>query len=236
MLTYFKLPTHFNWIIFMCMITLIASVHSVHGFCNSNELYRIIQQIAPDVIFEEIPSNKFTAIYNGLLSDSLETFTIKKYLQKYPIAHFPVDLESKEMNDLQFRTDLKNMFNVFNQHNSEYNNLSTQHIFQTEQFGFPYLSSNFCLETIKYKKKLEAEILKDINLEILSQTYLRWIKFVHERENAMIKNINRYCEYNKFENAIFLVGTEHRKPIMDIVLALENSSKNDLSWNFDYFK
>ena len=70
------------------------------------------------MIFEEIPSNKFAAIYNGLLSDSLETYTIKNYLDKFQIAHFPVDLESQEMNDLQFRTDLKNMFYVFNKHNS----------------------------------------------------------------------------------------------------------------------
>ena len=162
----------------MCVITLIASVHSEYGFCNSNELYNIIQQIAPDVIFEEIPSNKFDAIYNSLLSDSLETYTIKKYLQKYPIDHFPVDLESNEMNDQQFRTDLNTMFYGFNQHNSEYNSVSNQHIFHTEQFGFPYLNSNYCLEILDHKKKLEAEILKDINLEKFSQTYSRWEIFL----------------------------------------------------------
>ena len=220
----------------MSLITLIASVHSENGKCNSSELYEIIEQIAPDVIFEEIPSNKFAAIYNGLLSDSLETYTIKNYLDKFQIAHFPVDLESQEMNDLQFRTDLKNMFYVFNKHNSEYNTLTTIHILQTEQFGFPYLNSNYCLEILELKKKLEAEILTDINLEILGQTYSRWIKFVQDRENAMIKNINSYYENSKFENAIFLVGTEHRKPIKDIVIELENRSKNDLTWNFDYFK
>ena len=33
-----------------------------------------------------------------------------------------------------------------------------------------------------------------------------------------------------------LVGTEHRKPIMDIVLELENQRRNVITWNFDYFK
>lgn len=60
------------------MITLIATGHNENGLCNSTELYKTIEQIAPDVIFEEIPPNKFYSVYNGSLADSLENSTIKK--------------------------------------------------------------------------------------------------------------------------------------------------------------
>ena len=63
----------------MYIITSITTSHNEHGNCNSNELYKIIERIAPEVIFEEVPQSKFSKVYEGLPGDSLETNTIKKY-------------------------------------------------------------------------------------------------------------------------------------------------------------
>ena len=95
-------------------ITSIATGHKEHGICNSVELYKIIEQIAPEVIFEEVFQSKFSAVYDGLLGDSLETNTIKRYLQKHSIAHFPVDLETNETTEIRFRKDLNKMSYIFN--------------------------------------------------------------------------------------------------------------------------
>ena len=77
----------------MSKITLIATGHKEKGLCNAHELFKIIEQISPEVIFEEIPSGKFEAVYAGTRQASLEVKTIKAYLQKYPyVHHYPVDL------------------------------------------------------------------------------------------------------------------------------------------------
>jgi len=62
----------------MGSITLIATAHKENGQCNSEELFKIIQTIAPNVIFEEIPPNRFQDVYGGKTVDSLETSTIKR--------------------------------------------------------------------------------------------------------------------------------------------------------------
>jgi len=106
-----------------CSITLIATRHKEIGRCTSNELYQIIEQIAPDVIFEEVPPSKFDAVYKGLLHDTLETHTIKRYLEKQPTAHVPVDAEIDEVTDTFTESDYNVMVNIFGRHSSEYRSL-----------------------------------------------------------------------------------------------------------------
>lgn len=54
----------------MYNITLIATIHSENGKCNSEELHKILENIKPDVIFDELPVH-FAEIYYG---DSFETY------------------------------------------------------------------------------------------------------------------------------------------------------------------
>lgn len=47
----------------MYNIILIGTAHIENGQCNSDELYKIIESINPDVIFEEMPSSHFNVYY-----------------------------------------------------------------------------------------------------------------------------------------------------------------------------
>jgi len=49
----------------MYTITLICTTHSELGKSNSDELYKIIESICPDVIFEELPKTLNDRFYNG---------------------------------------------------------------------------------------------------------------------------------------------------------------------------
>ncbi len=64
----------------MNSITLIATAHFEIGKCNSYELYKIIEKISPEVIFEELSSNLFDEFYNQnqLCEEPLEVSCIKK--------------------------------------------------------------------------------------------------------------------------------------------------------------
>lgn len=218
----------------MHRITLVATGHRPTGRCNPNELYKLIERVAPDIIFEEIPPNKFTPVYRGLLSDSLETFTIKKYLQNHPIPHLPVDLEINESIEKPIRSSVSEMNDIFENSSKEYSDLTIQHFSLTERLGFEYLNSDDCCEILERKLHLEEEILKKIDDDQMSQTQKDWLKLIERRRKTMIDNIYEYSRQNKFNAALFLIGAEHRKSIIDKVLWIEKNSKTKLNWNFNY--
>jgi pheromone shutdown protein TraB len=228
----------------MSTVTLIATKHKERGICTSNELYKIIDRISPEIIFEEIAPSKFESIYEGASWYSLETDAIKAYLKTYPITHLPVDLNF----DLEILRSLKKnvdaIFDIFNDYNSEYNYLSNLLGELTEQLGFPYLNSNKCQKLMERKLILEEAILKDLredvsqksmNHEKLAEAYKKWVNFIERRDDEMIKNIYNYSSLNKYDKALFLVGAQHRKPIMDKVSKFEKDNKQKLDWNFNYF-
>ena len=95
----------------MCNITLIGTIHSENGQCNSNELYKILENINPEVIFDELPSH-FSDMYysdsfdmycanNILLNRNppvvpLEVKCNKKYKQNYNVEIIPVDIDTRQ--------------------------------------------------------------------------------------------------------------------------------------------
>jgi hypothetical protein len=218
----------------MCKITLIATVHKEYGSCNSKELYKIIEPIAADAIFEELSPNGFTAIYGGSVSDTLETSTIKSYIQKHPISHLPVDLERNELINKDLKNDILEMFQIFSQ-SYEYNILMAQHNILSQLVGFPYLNSSQYSELSERRISVEKTILENRNDEKWFLTYKRWWDIIELRENEMVKNIYNYCDRNKYTSAVFLIGAEHKKPIMDKILKFETQNKKELNWNFNCF-
>lgn len=66
----------------MIEIILIATVHRPKGNCNSIELYKVIEKINPDVIFEEQSPQNHNSIYLEQRNDTLETQCIKRFLQR----------------------------------------------------------------------------------------------------------------------------------------------------------
>ena len=226
------------------MITLIATAHKENGLCKPIELYNIIEQIKPDVIFEEHSPRGFDAIYkNGLPSDSPETNAILLYLKKYPIEHFPVDVDEDLLVDIngnklvdnQFMIKVNSMFERFKQ-NIEYNELSIRLYYSTNKRGFQFLNSNQCTELLRDKNLLEERLLKEINDEKLTQTFRRWMYIIDLREKEMLKNIYSYCNQKKYENALFLVGAEHRWPLIEKISRIEKENELILNWNLNYFR
>jgi hypothetical protein len=219
----------------MYNITLIATVHREIGICNSTELYKIIEQVNPDIIFEELFVDSFMAIYEGLRNDTLETKTIKRYLQKHRIKHIPVDIDGNKLIDIALKNDIEKMFDVF--YNSvEYDKLLNQRTVSTEQQGFLFLNSSQCREIMERLHLLEEEILRTINNAKLFQTYKSWLEIINKRENEMIKNMYNYSTLTKYNRAIFLIGAEHKKPVKDKIPIFERKNKIELNWDFNYFK
>jgi len=226
----------------MSSITLIATTHTEKGLCNANELFKIIEQINPEVIFEEIPPGKFEAVYAGTRKASLEVKTVKAYLQKYPdVHHYPVDLDIEQATEKEIKQEVDGVAYICNDYSDEYHYLSGMISLQSEKYGFPYLNNDRCSELILRKKVLETQVLdalkRDKNQmamdhERLGLAYKQWIDQIDDREKEMVRNIYSYMEQKKYANAVFLVGAAHRKPIMQKIQEYESKEGFKLNWMF----
>jgi len=216
----------------MYNITLIATEHQENGKCSSDELYKIIESIRPDVIFEEETNDdKYYKYYNDENSyKSLEIKCIIKYLKKYNIQHIPVDIEPNQF--LSFE-EWNYMFDIFYKYDV-YKKIAKRHCELRDKNGFVYLNSKKCLELFDEMKITEKQILEFI--EIYNKPLLRIYTLFHKehdnRENAMLFNIYNYSKENLYNQAVFLIGFAHRKSIIQKIPEYEKMSKIKLNWNF----
>jgi hypothetical protein len=54
----------------------------------------------------------------------------------------------------------------------------------------------------------------------------------NNRENEIHYNIYNYCNENQFNQAVLLIGAEHRNSIIDKVTKLNHTEKLKLNWKF----
>lgn len=226
-------------------ITLIGTTHSKNGLCNSDELYKIIEEIKPNIIFDELPS-QFSDIY---YSESFDTFCaniimlgrpmpivplevkcIKKYKQNYGIEIIPVDIDNRQkLSELQ--EEISSMYLTFFS-NDDYKKLNNNIDILAAQEGFQFLNSNHFLELLREKESLEKTIMEsNINKNRLLSLYnLFHLEQGENRENAMLNNIYNYSKANEYTQAILLIGANHRKSIMQKIGQYENLSEIKLNW------
>ncbi len=211
-------------------ITLVSTCHREHGLADSNGLYRMIKKIAPEVIFflEEIPTSKFNGLYEKS-PDSLETKTIKKYLEKHPIEHFSVD--TNVLLEVSLRNDINEFFNLLIDDCIQYKWTLLEHSYSIPT-GFKYLNSKDCIKLLDYLLSLEKENLDIFKDKKWYRIYKMWLDFNNQQRNEVIKNIYSYCELNNYNTALFLVRAEHRKAIINKIPKFEKENRLKLNWTF----
>jgi len=225
----------------MFNVTLIGTFHSESGICNSDELYKILENIKPEVIFHELPthlsefcySEKFDIVYNNKHTQKqvialmpLEMKCIKRYKQNYDIIIAPIDIDTILKNE-----EINYMLEAFS-NDENYINIENEQKALIEQEGFHFLNSNKYLELEKKKELIEKDILEsDKHKDSLQIIYKRFQTEQHDkRENAMIQNIYNYSRGNPYKQAVFLVGVGHLKTIMTKIDEYQTSSKIQLNW------
>lgn len=215
----------------MYNIILIGTAHIENGQCNSDELYKIIESINPNVIFEELSSNLFDIIYNAnslnLPPDVVtEIKCIKKYVQNHNIKHFPVDIDIRYISD----NEQNWMFDTFEKYD-DYNKIDNEQSLLAAQYGFNFINSDKCLGLSEQKNIVIKNIIEiDINKNELSRVHQLFNKQDNIRENAMLKNIYNYSKENQYNQAVFLLGSGHRKSIIQKIVEYEKLSNFKLNW------
>ena len=235
----------------MYNITLIGTAHSKNGLCNSDELYKVIEEIEPSIIFDELPrrhsdmyySDDFDAYCTNCIIRGrpmpivpLEVKCIKKYKQNYNIEIIPVDIDNREKLS-EHQEAISSILYTFLK-NEGYKKLANDIDILAAQNGFQFLNSDHFLELLEEKECIEKAIIQsDIKKEVLSNIYnLFHLEQRENRENAMLYNIYNYSKANEYDQAIFLIGANHRKSIMQKIRQYENQSEIKLNWKMFYKK
>ena len=211
----------------MFNITLISSFHKIHGKCNPEELYKIIEILQPNIIFEELSNNIFEILYSpNYQPETIESITIKKYLQQYPIKHFPVDnYPIKE-------TDLLSDAQIIWDYSSEYRNLWIEKLKRLNVNGYYFLNSSECTDMFNKLATIEEMVLSETNnLKLLNEQKKE--KILHDiREKEMLRTIYNIASQIPFDKAIFICGAEHRQGIMQKIEYFETTGNIKLNWTF----
>ena len=217
----------------MYNITFFSTRHGDAGRCNYLELYNIIMQLKPEVIFDEIPPSLFNEQYTNMRNDKLETNAIKLYLLEYNIKHIPVDLDI--IMPQSFWDKNKYLFEQIEKNNSEFCRLCDCDSQYARQYGFNYLNSKYNININKDKYNEMEKTLKIIDKKELFETYESWIEINEKRENEWILNIYKYCKENIFEKGMFFAGGAHRESIINKIKKYNETEDLNIKWNYlDY--
>jgi hypothetical protein len=229
----------------MYNITLISTIHSENGQCNSGELYKILEDINPEVIFDELPIH-FSDMYysdsfdmycaNKFLLNRhppevpLEVKCIKKCKQNYNIEIFPVDIDLRQKLS-KYQDEISFMILTFLKY-VEYKKLDNENETLIAQEGFHYLNSDKFLDFLDKKEVMEKNIIES---EIQKYRLLDIYKLFHaeqydNRENVMLENIYNYSKGNQYNQAVFLIGATHKKSIKQKITEYEKVSEIKLNW------
>lgn len=226
-------------------ITLISTIHSEKGQCNSDELYKILEDVRPEVIFDELPKFFSEMFYsdsfeknntNNILLNrrnpiiSLEVKCVIKYKQINDVKIIPVDIDFR--NELsQSQDDISFMYHTFFKY-EDYKKLDIKKNTLISNEGFHFLNSSNFLDFLEKKEVLEKNIIEsDIQKNRLLKIYELFQKEQYDyRENAMLQNIYNYSKENKYNQAVFLIGAEHKKSIMRKIIESEKLSEIKLNW------
>lgn len=208
-------------------ITLLSSFHKIHGKCNPDELYKIIEKIQPEIIFEELSFDGFEKIYSPFYQpQTIEAITIKAYLQRHQIKHFPVD--TYPIKEIDLLSDAQ----VIGDNSYEYRELWNQKLSKIAQDGYFFLNSNDCIEMLDRTSTIEETVLSEIgNIKLLNEHKAE--KTLHDnRENEMLTNIYNYSKQYSFNKALFICGVKHRKPLNRKIQEHETKETFKLNWTF----
>lgn len=214
----------------MYNITLVCTHHSEFGKCNSDELYKIIESIRPDIIFEELTQDLFDKFYkeNKIPYEPPEIKSVKRYLIDHKINNIPVDInvsQNLSTNEIEYMFNTLKKYSVYSKLEEEQNKL-------TFQEGYAFLNSKKSEELVEEKKVAEKSLIEfQINKDQLSRIHRLFYEEQHKREYEIINNIYNYSEQKVYNQALLLLGSGHRKTIFEKVENYKSENHVTLNWS-----
>jgi len=216
----------------MFNITLICTVHYEQGRCTPEELCSVIRDIKPDIIFEELSESNFHYFYDEQKPANLETNAIKLYLEGLPITHIPVDTYEwpryydKQLDRMYDKVTSSNMIRECRL----LQNTIVGGTFLTKRDGFSYLNSALNDEQMKAIGLLTDQILSILSNDELLRIRSLEKEIIEKREIEMLTNIYCYSKEHPYNNALFFLGSGHRRSIIEKIIEFDIAQETKLNW------
>lgn len=213
----------------MYSITLVCTYHSEFGKCNSDELYKIIESIRPNIIFEELTQDLFDKFYkeNEIPFEPPEIKSVKRYIKDHISSHIPVDIS---VSDTLSTDEINYMFNTVGKYHV-YSKLEEDQKKLAFQEGYVFLNSKKSEELFEEKKSVEKSLIEcQIGKNQLSRIHELFYEEQHKREHEIIKNIYNYSEKIAYNQALLLLGSGHRKTIFEKIKKYKSENHVKLNW------
>lgn len=196
-------------------------MHLEMGLCNSQQLYKIIDFLNPDVIFEELSDEVFERCYVQKSMSTLETNAISAYIQNKDVKHIPVVGTIHDVGDkIGFLTKYES-----------YRILCDELFMMQMQYGFPYLNSVEYENILDRMSATEQAFLKEKDNDVLRQIFKSCDIDIDRYENEILNNIYNYSKLNSYKSAILLLGAAHRKSVLGKIDNLHGQQEPNLNWS-----
>lgn len=212
-------------------INLVFTLHRESGNCNSDELFKIIETIRPEIIFEELSFDQYRQSYEEGRLITLETNAIKTYLLYYNAEHIPVDTYERPKSydeEVDFMHD--KLLHSTLRESSDLRCLIDYQQDKISRHGFDFLNSKYNDEYINQIDTLNRGILKIKNDGRLSRLYELFRKVTGDREDEMLGNIYGYSKQHQYNRALFFIGSGHREPMIKKIQLYNNQEQIKLNW------
>lgn len=215
-------------------VTLVATRHNELGMCTSHSLCQILVELNPDVIFEEIPPSLHDLYYIGEVRTNLESAAISRYTQDYEAIQVPVDSDDvppEEFFNAQKKFN-RRIEGLTSEHGFHYRNITDRVKNNSFNHGFRYLNSIYIDNGYAEINKAIRGGLGEIGDVSLIQSYQEWLDVNDKREHHMLKTIYEYSQNNRFDQAVFTIGSAHRKAVIAKIEEYQRNYPDLVNWIF----
>jgi hypothetical protein len=195
-------------------VTLVFTQHEENGFCSSSALQKIMEEVNPKVIFEELSHSNYHKIYIEKTLITLESSAIMKHLKNHDVKHIPIDtydLPQGYYVNIDYMYD-KLLHNA-GVHSYRFRSLLDQKESVINQYGFLYLNNDYNDKLFENIDMLKERILDTLNDKKLFRIAHLEKEVVEKREDVIIDNVFNYSKENGCSNGLMFIGSGHRKSI-----------------------
>jgi hypothetical protein len=213
-------------------VAVLFTQHESNGMCNSDELFKILWSLQPDIIFEEIGHEVYDQIYIQQNRTTLESTAIKLYLLTNDVEHLPVDTFDRPDSYRSGRNHLADVLQKYFHQNERLNRAFNQLVQQVHRGGFPFLNSDQNDTLLDEIESEENHILTEIADDNLNQIAQLRNEVNSKRDEVIIDNIYKYGEEKTFQRGILLIGAGHRRSIKRKLDKIEPRYGVEIKWHF----
>ncbi len=213
-------------------VAVIFTQHESNGMCNSDELFKILWSLQPDIIFEEIGYEAYDLIYVQQIRTKLESTAIMLYQFTKDVEYLPVDTFVHPDGYYRGLNHLLDTIEKYLKKSERLTRAFNQLKYQSQAVGFPFLNSDpydTLMDELESEENLILAEIADDNLNQLA--HLR-NEVNSKRDEVIIDNIYKYGEEKAFQTGILLIGAGHRRSIKKKLDKIEPRYGVEIKWHF----